>query len=229
MATRPVFRSTSTTSIPFSETVEVDFEFFSGFSLAQKQRSIASLHAAYALDFPGDRVLEVSSRSTEPLGVAMSAFNLMIETSKRAFSVECAFQGSKVFELGGPYSDLLDSDSHAAKKDERLRTSGRVVGFRFHGVDYPTEPKDLFYNWIYANALVRQGNLLAQACAYDAFTDIEFNPAKSINCQARAAAIAVGLSRAGKLEEALASVSAFEGLVYGSAGEAPSESQPALF
>ena len=33
--------------------------------------------------------------------------------------------------------------------------------------------------------------------AYDAFTDIEFNPDKSLNCQARAAAMFVALNREG--------------------------------
>ena len=36
---------------------------------------------------------------------------------------------------------------------------------------------------------------------YNAFTDIEFNPEKSINCQARAAAIYVGIAKAGLLDK----------------------------
>ena len=38
---------------------------------------------------------------------------------------------------------------------------------------------------------------------YDCFTDIEFNPQRSINCQAKAAAIFTGLAKAGVLKEAL--------------------------
>jgi len=38
---------------------------------------------------------------------------------------------------------------------------------------------------------------------YEAFTDIEFNPAKSFNCQARAAAQYVSMSRRGILLDAL--------------------------
>ena len=69
-------------------------------------KSVDSLHAA-ALKLPGiSRVLEVSSKSREELGVALSAFNLTFTTLKhnRTFSVECAYQGSKVFERGGPSS-----------------------------------------------------------------------------------------------------------------------------
>ena len=36
---------------------------------------------------------------------------------------------------------------------------------------------------------------------YDAFTDIEFNPEKSVNCQAKAAALYVALFRQGVLEQ----------------------------
>ncbi|MDO4538088.1 MAG: hypothetical protein Q4B54_07990 [Coriobacteriales bacterium] len=110
---------------------------------------------------------------------------------------------------------MIDVSPRSAKKDERLRTSGRVIGFRFQGVDYPTEPKNLFYNWIYINALCHNEDLLEQLLEYDAFTDIEFNPSKSINCQAKAAAIAVGLSRAGLLDAALESASSFTSIVYG--------------
>jgi type I restriction enzyme M protein len=46
-------------------------------------------------------------------------------------------------------------------------------------------------------------SLSEEILEYDAFTDIEFNHEKSINCQARSAAIFVSLSRLGKLEEAL--------------------------
>ena len=196
------------------EPVPVEFQYFNGFSLAQKQRCIDSLHASFLRDHPETRILEVSSKGRDPLGNALSAFNLMIEVSGRDVSVECAFQGSKVFESGGPYTDLLDVSSREAKKDVRLRKSGAVVGFSFEGIGYPTEPKDIFYCWLYTNALGQNISLLDEACGYDAFTDIEFNPARQINCQAKALAAAVGLRRAGKLEQALESVKAFQGLLY---------------
>ena len=51
--------------------------------------------------------------------------------------------------------------------------------------------------------------------AYEAFTDIEFNPDKSINCQARAAALYVSLRREGVLEKALSSQTAYLELLGG--------------
>lgn len=50
--------------------------------------------------------------------------------------------------------------------------------------------------------------------SYDAFTDIEYNPKRSINCQARSVAKVVGLARAGLLAEALRSPMAFLELGY---------------
>ncbi len=49
---------------------------------------------------------------------------------------------------------------------------------------------------------------------YDAFTDIEFNPQKSINCQAEAAAVYVSLRKQGLLEEALKNKDSFKEIVY---------------
>ena len=49
---------------------------------------------------------------------------------------------------------------------------------------------------------------------YDSFTDIEFNPKKSLNCQAEAAAIFVGLSKSGLIDEVLKDKKIFSKIVY---------------
>ena len=191
------------------------FAFFSGFSDQQKKRSIRSLHQAFLEGNPNRKVLEISSRSEEVLGVSLSAFHLMLHTAEgKEYTVESAFQAGQVFENGGPYRDLLEASPRAAKKDERLRTSGGIVAFEYNGERFATEPKTLFYNWIYMNALAQSKALAAQILEYDAFTDIEFNPQKSINCQAEAAAVYVSLQRLGLLEEALQSKEKFREIVY---------------
>ena len=61
MARRPVFVPDS--DKPYVSELSLDFEYFPGSSIGQKQRSVASLHASYVDRFPSSRVLEVSSRS----------------------------------------------------------------------------------------------------------------------------------------------------------------------
>lgn len=213
MARRPVFAPDS--DKPYVSELSLDFEYFPGFSIQQKQRSIASLHASYVAKFPSSRVLEVSSKSESDIGVRLSAFNLMIEHPGRgSYSVECAFQASKVFLHGGPFVDLLDASSSAAKTDRRLRESGELVAFRYCEHEFPLEPKTYFYDWLYASALCRDDKLVEQVMMFDAFTDIEHNPERSINCQARSVAKVVGLARAGLLEDALQSPQAFLELGY---------------
>jgi len=139
----------------------------------------------------------------------------MIEDPGRgSYSVECAFQASKVFRLGGPFVDLLNASSRAAKTDRRLRNSGELVGFRYFADVFPLEPKTYFYDWLYASALCRDEKVVKQVMTFDAFTDIEHNPERSINCQARTVAKVVGLARAGLLEDALQSPRAFLELGY---------------
>lgn len=82
--------------------------------MTQKQKSILSLHKNFLEKYPQRRILEISTKSNNELGVKLSAFNLMIHTNERAFSVESAFQSSKVFENGGPYTDLLNKSSKEA-------------------------------------------------------------------------------------------------------------------
>ena len=210
MAERPLFIP-STEGPALVRTKYVEFQWFPGMAASQKQKSVDSLHAA-ALKLPGiSRVLEVSSKSREELGVALSAFNLTFTTLKhnRTFSVECAYQGSKVFERGGPFVDMFDMTSREAKKDDRLRSSGRLTGFRFFGTDWGLEPQTAFYDWLYINALKKQPSVTEQLLEYSAFTDIEFNPERSINCQAYSVALYISLHKRHLLEEATSSKEVF--------------------
>ena len=85
-------------------------------------------------------------------------------------------QGSKAFEHGGPYDDIYGASSSAAKKDERLKSSGRLLGFRFFGVEWGLEPQTAFYDWLYINAVAKNPQLVELLAGYRAFTDIEFDP-----------------------------------------------------
>lgn len=214
MANRPVYVAKNFE--PYVERVDVEFKFYNGFSKKQKNLSTKSLHDAFKQDNPQMNLLEISSKSENPFGVKVSAFNLNFfhKESGKIFSVESAFQGSKVFESGRSYVDLLDKSSREAKKDNRLQTSGKLIGFNFFDKTFPLEPKTYFYDWLYINALNLNTSLAEEILNYDAFTDIEFNPKKSINCQAKAAAIFVGLSRAGLINDALFNEKIFLEIVY---------------
>ena len=228
MANRPVFVVSLDTK--YCIRTNTEFEFFPGFSEKQKQRSIQSLHQAFQKNNPGKKVLEISSKSEEPIGVKLSAFNLMIKSkSGKMISVESAFQSSKVFEKGGPYKDLLDVPSRVAKNDDRLKNSGRIISFQIDGKVFSTEPRTYFYNWLYINALNLNNDLADQVIEYDAFTDIVFNPQKSINCQAEAAAIYVSLRKQGLLAEALKDKDSFRRIVYPDSDANSSYDQVTLF
>lgn len=172
-------------------------------AMSQSRKSIASLHTAAQKQIEVREVLEISSKSPSELGVSLSAFNLMITTVKheREFSLECAYQASKVFERGGPFVDLLNARSIDAKRDPRLTQHGQLIKFRFFGVDWSLQPRTAFYDWLYINALHKHPKLAAQVLTYRAFSDIAFNPVRSVNCQAYAAALYVSLHDRGLLTD----------------------------
>ncbi len=201
MAKRSVYMISE--KAPFLMTAPVEFEFHPGFSTAQKQRNIDEIHRKFRALRPAARVLEISSKSRDTLGVQLSAFHLQkfVPSLDRSVPVENAFQAGKVFAAGGPYPDLLDVSPRDAKRDERLKTAGRLTAFTFEGRTYPIRPETAFYNWLYLNALLENEALAEQLLEYDAFTDIEFNPERSINCQAKAAAVYVSMARQGLLNE----------------------------
>ena len=183
MAIRPAF------SIKNGKIINDDYEFqwFSGFSLAQKQRSIDALHNAIVFINKEANPLEISTKGTIDLGIKLSAFNLKLN----GYTLENIFQSSKVFSNGGPYRDLLNVSPKDAKRNEKLINSGKLVGFNYNNIDFPLEPKTLFYDYIYINSVkeILSSNEIKQITNYTHFTDIEFNPKKSINTQAKSVAI----------------------------------------
>ncbi len=200
----------------------VGFTWHSGFAVSQKRKSIASLHANAITAGHCRAPLEVSTKSPEPLGVTLSAFNLkaLVDCSGREGTVEAVFQSSKVFERGGPFVELLFASPKDAKLDPRLQNSGPLLHFDWLGDSWALEPRTAFYDWIYLNALHRNPACAEQVQAFDAFTDIEFNPDRSINCQAYSLALYCALVQRGMLATALRSKREFLRIVGGQAERA---------
>lgn len=203
MANRPVY--VPIMRPPFYRVANVAFEFNPGFSVSQKRKNIEAIHNAFLRHSPDSTPLEISSKSLQTLGENLSAFLLKkrIPSLNITIPVENAYQGAKKFAYGGPYTDLYYVSPKDAKRDGRLNTSGPMCAFTFEGVDYPLEPKNGFYDWLYIQALHENPEYAEQMLSYNAFTDVEFNPNKSINCQARAAAMFVGITNAGLINKTI--------------------------
>ena len=107
MANRPVFLPLPS-GTALVRTINVEFTWHAGLAVSQKQKSIDSLHAAARTRLSISSVLEISSKSRDRLGIALSAFNLHLQHAGRSVPIEILFQSSKRFEKGGPYSDLLN-------------------------------------------------------------------------------------------------------------------------
>jgi Family of unknown function (DUF6977) len=207
MAERPVF-------IPAPESDELVREVFlmlkwhPGFAQSQKEKNIEALHESASRHGIAP-LLEISSKSKSERGRHMSAFHMTVLTKKLGrIKLELAFQGSKVFEHGGPYTDLYrkgENEIGQAKRDPRLQNSGRLMGFRFEDIEFPPKPKTAFYDWLYCSFLWQHREWATKLYAYAGFTDVEFNPHRSINCQARSAALFLSLMKRGDLDTALQS------------------------
>jgi hypothetical protein len=192
--------------------IPIVFLWHPGFAASQKKRSVEEFHQAAAARGL-EPLLEISSKSEARVGQHLSAFHLKMDVDGEETTVECAYQGSKVFEKGGPYTDLYSATSREAKRDPRIRESGKIVSFRFEGEDYPLTPATAFYDWLYFKALFPHREWLrerADVGGWAGFTDIEFNPERSINCQARSFAAFLSLQRRGLVEEAHSSFETFK-------------------
>jgi hypothetical protein len=208
MAERPIFVPDQNApglvrEIPFSLT------WHGGFAPIQKKKNVHALHEAAAKSGFSE-LLEISTKSEEALGQRLSAFSLTFHSDELGdIPLECAFQGSKIFERGGPYNDLYCVEARTAKQDPRLKESGRITGFLFCRFKFPIEPRTVFYDWLYINAIFAHRDWLKRLNKYDGFTDIEFNPNKSVNCQARSCALFVSLMNMNLLDDNIKSPEKF--------------------
>jgi hypothetical protein len=211
MAERPVFIPAPESPLLVEE-LFLSIKWHPGFAVSQKEKNIAALHAV-AAERGLSPLLEISSKSAAKTGRHMSAFHMTVPTKGYGrIKLELAFQGSKVFERGGPFTDLYrkgDTEIGQAKRDPRLQESGRLTGFCFEGLEFPLEPKTAFYDWLYCSFLWDHREWATSLYKFAGFTDVEFNPHRSINCQARSAALFLSLMKRGDLEHALQSPGEF--------------------
>ena len=193
---RPVFMP-RVNSDNLVKTDMVRFERHVGFASRQKKKSITDMHQVIRKKYGFNHVLELSSKSGNKLSFPLSPLSLKLtdEQDGGQYSVENIYQASKVFEHGGPYLDLLTAPPRQAKKDERLTTSGELIGYNYFGMEWSLEPVTAFYDWLYVNALQQNPQLHEQVLQYQAFTDLEFNHKKSVHCAAYALAMFVALHK----------------------------------
>jgi hypothetical protein len=197
---------------PLVETVDIDIPWHGGFAASQKQKNILALHEK-ALQMGIAPVLEISTKSMQEVGFRLSAFNLKIEVDGTMKPLESVYQSCKVFSGSGQHAYLMEVSPFEAKKRIREVGQGNVVAFRFMGKTFETEPKNAFYDWLYIRAISPHEEWIKKNLHYAAYSDIEFTPGRSINCQARAVAEFHALSMRGKAIECARDFNQFRSLL----------------
>lgn len=195
MESKPVFMP-RVGSDNLVKTDMVRIERHVGFATRQKKKTLNDLHRVIKKKYGFKNVLELSTKSGNKLSFPLSPYSLQITNDDgQKYSVENAFQASKVFEQGGPYLDLLTEKPRQTRKDKRLISSGELTGYDYFGMEWGVEPLTTFYDWLYINALKQHPELHEEVVQYQAFTDISFNPKKSIHCAAYSLAMFVALHK----------------------------------
>lgn len=180
MASRPAWTISNNTV----NSKDFEFVWSAGFAVCQKQKNIVALHQSVMDSFDAT-TLEVSTKGLVDIGVKLSAFSLKLD----GVFLENIYQSGKKYENGGPYLDLLEVSPKDSKKDERHKNSGKLIAYVYDNSNWLIEPKTAFYDYIYIKAVLQNFGENLDLSVFDWFTDIEFNPKKSVNCQARALTI----------------------------------------
>ena len=207
MATRSVFVSKK--CYPYFEEIKVDFDWFPGLALSQKRKSQISLHQNFLHVYPNEKILEISSASLYSLGSELSAMHLRKRTALGLTTVESAFQSSCIYcsenkEIGHFLEYLFLSGKECKKKVKELSQGMISKRYLFDNLEFhaPIHNISLFYNYLYLNALCESENRdianRLMSSGYTAFTDLA---TRSLNSQARSAAIFVSLFNNGLIDE----------------------------
>lgn len=186
-----------------------DIKWNGGFSLSQKSKNIDELHYLISSEFnvPKDSILEVSTKSSIEVGKILSSFNLKLEVNGVNYPLENVYQSSKVFRstLGViQYNEVLKTTPSKAKEVLKQQDHKTLIGYKFMDKDFPLNPPFMFYDWIYIRAVSQVLNIGDIVLRYHYYTDIEFNPTRSVNCQARSLVLYKWLIINDKLKDYLA-------------------------
>jgi len=191
---------------PFFREELASFQFLGGRESWVHSKNSETLSAEIQRLEPKGRILEVSTASSNPIGVKLSALNLILESSWGRHSVERVFQASKVFEFGGPFPEILNLKA-GLKTHIKSASSGKLIGFRGpDGLELPADGTSNSYDRLYISALTQNSHVLEQLLGFDIFTDLRFaktvkgfSATQPVNTQARSCAIARSLFAAGGL------------------------------
>lgn len=191
---------------------EYTFDFFGGFSSVQKQKTIDAFHEVINNDGITE-ILEISRKSKDPIGNALSAFNLVLTINHQSRPIECFYQSSKVFNHNIQFKEALDVSPLEAKKliQENVKNKNLILtGFNCFGVDFPLYPTTIFYDYIYVLALSQNHEVASKVVTYYCFTDVEFNHKKQFASQARSCAIYTYLHKNNLLKTSLENFNKFK-------------------
>jgi len=115
-------------------------------------------------------VREVSTEFTLHPGFSLKQEQRSVDSLHRSFL--SAHPGARMLEVSGGSPLVLGAE---------------LSVFRL-------EPRTFLYDWLYVSALAGRPELVNELEHRAAFTDIEFNPKRSINCQAHLVALFQGLA-----------------------------------
>ena len=176
-------------------------------------RKLESIGLAMVIDFRSDR--EIKSHPSCSISTVKETLRIAIHDAAR----DLAMSFLEKNDAPG-LEKLLVSDYRRIIRDDSpgFREFFRIMK---QATEFPLEPKTAFYDWLYIGVVFPHREFLRRLEQYAGFTDIEFNPSRSINCQARSCAIFVAMMKKGILERVIQTPADFVAAVAADSSEQP--------
>ena len=115
-----------------------------GLCTVQKKKNVKALHDAAASNGLAP-LLEISTKSDVVAGQHLSAFYLKVKTEIGEVPLECAYQGSKVFEgKRGPIQTSFKSMRGPRSETRACKHPALCSGSNSKGIHSPSRPRPYF-------------------------------------------------------------------------------------
>lgn len=164
---------------------------------------VGQLHAAFKHLVEDKKVMEFSSKSDNKSVKKLLPGKLVKLVDGQKVTVNNIFKtAERVTADGSSAGGIAVNVVNKTVVEEGSRKAPKAIGYKYDGHIFSSRPRQMFYNYLYINALLEHPDMMAELAEYDAFSDSLVASNSGNPVPAQAVAIYVSLARLGLLEKA---------------------------
>lgn len=160
------------------------------------------LHAAFQHLVHDKKVIEFSSKSDHKSVKKLLPGKLTKVVDGKKMTINKIFKtAERVSSDDSSANNIIVNVVNKTVVEVAARKEPKTIGYKYDGHIFSSRPRQMFYNYLYINALLEHQDRMAYLAEYDAFSDVQVASSSGNPVPAQAVAIYVSLARLGLLEK----------------------------